>query len=159
MFTLIFIQTGRKMQCLVRDKCCGMCAPSDIATVPVIGQMCLQREGRLMTALKWYIYIHVYIFVVSTIIYRCSTNRVFLTLVVSLKAVCYMWRLGSLNPTQVCWSVYGVRLKYIVFLLQSGCANLNQNSGQQVLCLLYKRQTLHSIRTAHIIYSPLQNRD
>ena len=48
----LYVQTGGKNQGLIRDKWCRMCAPSVIATVKVIGQLCLQREGHLMTVLE-----------------------------------------------------------------------------------------------------------
>ena len=41
----LYVQTGEKIQGLIRDKWCRMCAPSDIAAVSVIGQLCLKREG------------------------------------------------------------------------------------------------------------------
>ena len=48
----LYVKTSGKLPGLIRDKWCQMCAPSDIATASVIGQLCLQREGRLMTVLE-----------------------------------------------------------------------------------------------------------
>ena len=50
-FSCMYKQVG-KIQGLIRDKWCRMCANSDIDTVSVIGQLCVQREGRLMTVFE-----------------------------------------------------------------------------------------------------------